>query len=208
MVQKSARPRGRPRGYDPDQALRRALEAFWAGGFSATSLDELAAATDMNRPSLYAAFGDKKALYLKALAQYRAEGRAAMDQALAYDRPLREGLRRVYDTALSLYFSGRTAPRGCFLIGTATSESVENPDVRAALGAALRDFDAAFEARFRVACEQGELRADADPFVLARLASAVLHTLAIRSRAGDPRTVLKATADGWVDLICGTPRAA
>ena len=202
MVQNPARPRGRPRGYDPGTALRQALETFWSGGYSATSLDELAAATGMNRPSLYGAFGDKKTLYLKALGHYRAAGRAAMDEALTGNRPLREELSRLYEKALAIYFSGEGAARGCFLIGTATSEAVENPDVRSALGDALREFDAAFEARLRLAREQGELSPEADPIALARIASAILHTLALRSRAGDPKATLEATAAAGVDLIC------
>ncbi len=202
MVQKSARPRGRPRAYDPGTALRQALETFWSGGYSATSLDELAAATGMNRPSLYGAFGDKKALYLKALDHYRAGGRAAMAEALAGTRPLRQELRCLYDKALAIYFSGKGAARGCFLIGTATSEAVENPDVRAALRDALRELDTTFERRFRLACEQGELSRKANPVALARLASAILHTLALRSRAGDPKATLEATAAAGVELIC------
>ena len=67
-----ARPRGRPRRYDPDRAMDAAVGAFLAAGFSGTSLDRLSEATGMNRPSLYGAFGDKEALYLKALAHYAA----------------------------------------------------------------------------------------------------------------------------------------
>src|SRR5690348_9419668 len=70
MVQnKDAEPRGRgrPRAYDPQAALQRATDRFWRSGYSSTSLDEISAATGMNRPSLYAAFGDKHTLYLKAL---------------------------------------------------------------------------------------------------------------------------------------------
>jgi TetR/AcrR family transcriptional regulator, copper-responsive repressor len=200
------RTRGRPRAYDPDTALAQAMGAFWGAGFSATSLDELAAATGMNRPSLYAAFGDKKAMYLETLGRYRAAGRAAMDKALAYDRPLAEGLRRVYASALDMYFPPNSAARGCFLIGTATTEAMGDPDMRAMLGGALRDFDAAFEARLAHAKEKGELGGDADPRVLAKIASAVLHSLAIRSRAGDPRAELEATADAGVAMICGTQR--
>src|SRR5262249_17102093 len=78
MVQKSApagpgpapKGRGRPRAYDPETALQTAIEAFWQAGYSGTSLDDLSAATGMNRPSLYGAFGDKRALYLKALDHY------------------------------------------------------------------------------------------------------------------------------------------
>jgi hypothetical protein len=78
-----------------------------------------------------------------------------------------------------------------------------DPEMRAMLGGALRDFDAAFEARIRFAQEQGELPATADPHVLAKVASAILHTLAIRSRAGDERAGLEATAEAGVVLICG-----
>ena len=68
--------RGRPRAYDPQAALARAAETFWKAGYAGTSLDDLVAATGMNRPSLYAAFGDKRDLYLKTLEHYRDEGRA------------------------------------------------------------------------------------------------------------------------------------
>src|SRR5262245_37830311 len=64
------RPRGRPRAYDADAALTQAMTAFWQLGYSATSLEQLSDATDMNRPSLYAAFGDKRALYLQTLDSY------------------------------------------------------------------------------------------------------------------------------------------
>ena len=72
LARKRARKRGRPRGYEPDAALSRARAAFWDAGYAATSLDALSAATGMNRPSLYGAFGDKRALYLKTLEGYRA----------------------------------------------------------------------------------------------------------------------------------------
>src|SRR5215472_6326942 len=104
MVQKSTlsgpKPRrGRPRAYDEEAALAEAMRVFWTGGYAATSLDELSAATRMNRPSLYAAFGDKHALYGTLVERYRAMGRAALADALAPTRPLREALRRVYDGA-------------------------------------------------------------------------------------------------------------
>src|SRR5215475_15343375 len=96
MVQKPPARRGRPRAFDPDAALARAVDAFWDAGFAATSLDDLSVATGMNRPSLYGAFGDKQALYRKALDQYRAMGEEALAQALARDVPLDEALRRAY----------------------------------------------------------------------------------------------------------------
>ncbi len=205
MVQKHQppRPRGRPRAYDPDVALARVMNTFWDAGYAGTSLDDLSAATGMNRPSLYAAFGDKRALYLKALERYRAWGRAALKETLALDQPLRQALRQVYAKALAVYLSGEEAARGCFTIGTAATEAVGNPEVRAFLAETVRSLDDAFEARIRFARDRGELKPEADPAALARLASAVMHTLAIRSRAGEPRAALEAVAEAGVNLICG-----
>src|ERR1700723_2997136 len=105
-VQNKPSKRGRPRGYDPDAALTQAMAAFWDAGYAATTLDAISAGTGMNRPSLYAAFGDKRALYGKALDRYQAHARTALAEGLSPDLPLREALRRVYEHALSLYFSG------------------------------------------------------------------------------------------------------
>ncbi len=207
MAVQKTRKRGRPRAYDPDAALAQALGVFWRSGYAATSLDELSAATRMNRPSLYAAFGDKHALYGTLIERYRAMARAAMAEALAPDRPLREGLRRVYDAALSIYFGGGEEPRGCFMIGTAVTEAASDRAVRTSLNQGLREIDDAFEARLRLAREQGELAPGADPTALAKLASAALYFLAIRSRAGEPRAVLNQTANAAITLICGAPGA-
>jgi AcrR family transcriptional regulator len=197
------RPRGRPRAYDPDLALRKALKAFWTAGYSATSLDDLAKATGMNRPSLYAAFGDKQSLYLKTLDYYWELSAAAMRDALPADRPLAEALMRVYETALSFYYPRDGRPRGCFAIGTATSEAVTDARIRAALDDGLRMLDAAFELRIRQACEQGELPRNADTAALAILASATLHTIAIRARAGASQAELMRLARRAVSVICG-----
>lgn len=206
MVQKQVAKRGRPRSYDPDTALAQAMAVFWDAGFAATSLDDISAGTGLNRPSLYGAFGDKRALYLQALRNYWQRGNAAITEALSHDEKLRPALRRIYQLALDLYLSGASGARGCFLIGTAVTESVLDADVRGILRESLRDFDGLFEARIRRAREQGELPRDADPVALARVASAVLHTLAIRSRAGEPRKVLEATIEAGLDAICGRVR--
>jgi AcrR family transcriptional regulator len=210
MVQKQSqqsepRPRGRPRAYDPEIALQRATESFWRAGYAATSLDDLSTATGMNRPSLYGAFGDKRELYLAALRRYWELSHVAMEEALAYDRTLREALRRVYRKALAGYFGGKDGPRGCFAIGTATTEAVRDPKIRALLAEGFQMIDDAFAARIRFARDHGDLPKGTDPAALAMLASATLHTLAIRSRAGASRSMLEAIADATVHLICGPP---
>lgn len=205
MVQKQAkRPRGRPRAYDPDTALARVTDTFWQSGYAATSLDDLSAATGMNRPSLYAAFGDKRTLYLKVLERYRAAIGEAMKEVLAPDQPLRQALRRLYDAALSVYLSGGKSPRGCLLIGTALPEALGDPEVRAHFADSLHRMDEAIETRIRYAHDQGELTSGADPAGLAKLVVAVLHTLAIRARAGESRGELETTVEATLDLICGS----
>ncbi len=197
------RARGRPRAYDADDALDHATDAFWLCGYSGTSLDALSDATGMNRPSLYAAFGDKHGLYLSTLARYVEGGVQAMQHALREDIPLAQALQRVYDSALALYLPAGSEPRGCFLIGTAVVEAKTDDDVRTTLAQGLKSFDRAFEQRMRRAQADGELSEDVDAAVLARVASAILHSLALRSRAGDSRASLRATAAEGVMLICG-----
>ncbi|HLH88751.1 MAG TPA: TetR/AcrR family transcriptional regulator [Xanthobacteraceae bacterium] len=203
MVQKDKPRRGRPRAYDPDRALAQATAAFWDAGYAGTSLDDLSAATGMNRPSLYGAFGDKHTLYLKAIEGYRAVARAGMQTALPQEGPLKAALGGLYQRAISLYLSGEHGPRGCLLVSTAATEAVMDAEIRRAARAALEEIDAAFEARFRHAREQGDLPRSTDPAALAKLASAVLHMLSIRARIGTSRAVLEQIAASGVDLICG-----
>jgi TetR/AcrR family transcriptional regulator, copper-responsive repressor len=190
MVQKSSPRRGRPREYDPDTALARARAVFWDAGYAATSLDDLSAGMGMNRPSLYGAFGDKRALYQRTLEGYQALSRAALEEALPRDQPLRAALGRLYDSALAIYLSGEHGPRGCYLIGTALTESVLDAPARQALAETLREIDAALEARIRHARSAGEV------------ASAVLNSLAIRARAGDPEDELRLIIQAGIDAIC------
>jgi TetR/AcrR family transcriptional regulator, copper-responsive repressor len=199
--------RGRPRAYDPDEALERATDAFWRQGYSGTSLDALSAATRMNRPSLYGAFGDKHALYAATLERYIADGRRQMEAALDERLPVRDALMRVYDGALAMYFPSKGAACGCFLIGTAVTEAMTDTDIRERLGRGLDEFDRLFERRIRYAQTLGELSETADPGALAGVASALLHSLAMRSRAGDSRAALRATAAAGVALICGVGSA-
>jgi TetR/AcrR family transcriptional regulator, copper-responsive repressor len=195
--------RGRPRAYQPEVALARALDVFWKEGFAGTSLDDLSAATGMNRPSLYGAFGDKRELYIKSYEAYRDRARARMGEAFAVELPLRDMLERIYSIALDMYLSGKDGPRGCFTVMTATSEAVFDPAIREMVISGLVETDRFFARIFRRAQERGELAASADPQVLAHLASATLHTIAVRSRAQVSRAELDAIVKGALDVICG-----
>ena len=215
MVQKSKKPpvvkinspvppkrRGRPRAYEPDVALGKALDLFRKEGFAATSLDDLSAATGMNRPSLYGAFGDKRELFIKSYQRYREDARAAMAGIFRDELPIRQRLARIYAVALDIYLSG-DSPRGCFTVMTAASEAVSDPEIRAMVLEGLAELDKAFAACFRRAKEKGELPASADPAVLAQIASATIHTIAIRARAQTPRKELEAIVNGALDVMLG-----
>ena len=212
MVQKKSKPaavkpqgahrsRGRPRAYDAERALAEARDAFWDTGYTGTSLDDLTAATGMNRPSLYGAFGDKQRLYLQTLERYREFGREAMREALSYERPLEEALRAVFARAISIYVVGSHGARGCYLIGTAATEAVHDTKIRSALAAGLHELDDVLEGRLRHAIEHAELTTNIEPGALARVLCGVMNSLALRARAGESRETLEATAEAALRLL-------
>lgn len=196
--------RGRPRAYEPDVALGKALDLFRRQGFASTSLDDLSAATGMNRPSLYGAFGDKRELYIKSYQRYRDEARASMAEIFRQEMPVRQRLERIFAAALNIYLSGDAGPRGCFTVVTAASEAVSDPDIRTMVIEGLTELDKAFAACFRRAKEKGELPEGADPVVLAQIASSTVHSIAIRSRARVSRKDLEAIVKGAIDVMVGT----
>src|SRR5260370_20611171 len=198
--------RGRPRAYQPEIALGKALDLFGKGGFAATARDDLSAATGMSRPSLYGAFGDKRELYIKAYHRYRADAAAAMIDIFRHQQPIRQRLQRIFAVALDIYLSGDAGPRGCFTVMTAASEAISDPDIRAMVLEAFSEPDKAVPAAFRLAKQKGELPASADPQVLAQLASATIHTIAIRARARVPRKELEAIVNGAIDVMLPSKR--
>ena len=197
------RRRGRPRAFEPDAALTQAMDVFWKDGFAATSLDDVSAATGLNRPSLYGAFGDKRALYLLAYGQYRKHVNEAFAPLFAAREPLRVKLRRILIAALDLYLSGEEGPRGCFTVLTASSDAIADPEIGSIVAEAIEATDRAFGRLFAGARATGELEADADARRLARIASATIHTLSIRARARIPRAELLPIVDDALATICG-----
>ena len=157
----------------------------------------------MNRPSLYAAFGDKRDLYLKTLERYQKKSRAKTLELLADHPPLRVFLTRFYDGALDIYRAGGDDARGCYSISTAPAQATVDTAVRSFLQDSIRGTDAFLADLIEKARERGEVAASADPAALAQIATATLHTVAVRSRVGASRKELKALAAAAIDLICG-----
>lgn len=193
-MQDSTKKRGRPRNFDPDAALSAAAERFRARGYAGTSLDDLAAATRLNRPSLYGAFGDKKALYLAALERTAARAARGFDGLIEANLPLRAMLERLFAAVIDGYMTGENGPAGCIAINTAATEAVGDPDLKA------------FTARF-VAMEDAKIAAllrqagSPSPQAHAGIVTAVIHSLSVRARAGAPRAELDRLAADCIGLV-------
>lgn len=194
--------RGRPRAFEPETALSRALDTFRDTGFAATSLDDLSAAMGINRPSLYGAFGDKRDLFLKAYARYREEVGAQFAKAFDPALSLRQSLEEIFATALDIYLAGENGPRGCFTVMTAGSEAMADPEIRDTVLRALGTTDKALTRLFELAVARGELPADADVALLVQVAGSTIHTIALRSRARTPRPELEAITQRTIDFVC------
>lgn len=194
-------PRGRPRLFNEDDVLDSARGVFMAKGFSAASLDDLAGAAGINRPSLYAAFGDKEQLYLRTLRRYGEQSVAVMESLFAKDAPIAQRLMQVYRAAIGLYTAPPHSP-GCMIINTAAVEAPSHPKIAAAASKLLADIEAVFEAAFARAVAEKEISALPSPAARARVAGGVFDTLAVRARLGTGPAELKAYAQSMVPAIC------
>ncbi|MGA0606100.1 TetR/AcrR family transcriptional regulator [Phenylobacterium sp. VNQ135] len=201
MVQKDERRRGRPRSFDPEVVLEKARAVFWNQGYAATSLDDLAAATGLNRPSLYAAFGDKHGLYMAALGRSRDEALAGLSRALSAERPLRAVTSFVLERSIEIYQAGDIAQRGCFVVGTAVTQAVEDPEVRALAADFIDQTEALFRRRFEQ--DAGQLAPGVRPAAAASMITAAMHTLSIRARTGSTTDELARVADATLEMLFG-----
>ena len=147
----TARKRGRPRAFDPDAALNNATRVFMAKGYSAASLDELSAAAGINRPSLYAAFGDKQSLYLAAIDKFVAGLVDDMERRADDAMPLAEFLRAFYAVALDAYYE-TGEPFGCLVFSTAVAEARTHPEIGARVASVTAALEAFLERRIATSC--------------------------------------------------------
>lgn len=197
------RGRGRPRSFDEDEALDRITDLFWRRGFAATSLDELSRVSGVGRPSLYATFGSKEQMYLRALRAFVARMDAALADAKSGGHPIAETLDAVFDGLLALYESSDpSAPgaRGCMVVCTAAAEAAERAPVRDALAEVLRGIDDRMALLLHAARERGQLAPDADVEALAAVLAGTAHSVALRARAGASHDSLVAMARTAVRL--------
>jgi AcrR family transcriptional regulator len=184
-----SRPRGRPRSFDRDGALDRAMHLFWSRGYEATSVSDLTEAMGITPPSLYAAFGDKKQLFLEAVDRYQ-EGPGGFAQR-ALDEPTAErAVRRLLmDTVNS--FCDSNHPKGCMVVLAATNCTTESSDVLDALADRRRAAERAIRTRIAAGRAAGELPAGTDVDALAGMVVTTLYGLSIKARDGATRASLR-----------------
>ncbi|WP_406454791.1 TetR/AcrR family transcriptional regulator [Streptomyces sp. NBC_01622] len=189
---KAGKSRGRPRSFDRTTALERAVLAFWEHGYEATSVSDLTRAMGIGAPSLYAAFGDKRALFAEVVEEYGTRYGSFADRALAEESTARAAVARILREAAAEYTApGR--PHGCLVIHAATN--CTTPEVEESLRARRNANLAAFERRIAADIAAGELPADLDAAALARHAGAVVQGMSQQARDGASRAELEALAE-------------
>ncbi len=174
--------RGRPRAFSVDEALAAALRVFWSKGYEGASLSDLTLAMGVNRPSLYAAFGNKEALFRKALDLYEREKLAYMGAALS--APTARGVaERLLHGALNMQLSADD-PKGCLGVISSVACGSEAESIKAEVIKRRASSDAALTERFRRAQAEGDFPASLDPDGLVQYLGAVLQGLCVKAGSG------------------------
>ncbi|WP_405869459.1 MULTISPECIES: TetR/AcrR family transcriptional regulator [unclassified Streptomyces] len=187
-----SKPRGRPRSFDRETALEKAVMAFWEHGYEATSVSDLTRVMGIGAPSLYAAFGDKRALFEEVVTVYGTRYGSFGDRALAEEPTARAAVRRMLREAATEY-TAPGHPHGCLVIHAATN--CTSPEVEASLRERRNANIAAFESRIRADVEAGELPAGTDAAALARHTGAIIQGMSQQARDGASREELEALAE-------------
>ena len=184
---------GRPRSFDVDEALETALHVFWEKGYEGTSLPDLTEAMGINRPSLYAAFGNKEELFRKALDRYTEKSTAFLKETLdtptAYEA-VEKLFRKMVDGQCS-----KDNPRGCLFVQGALSCGDDAEPIKKELAARRAANEAEIRKRFVRAKTEGDLPKDINPDDLARYISTVMQGMAVQAASGASKQALHRIVD-------------
>jgi AcrR family transcriptional regulator len=184
---------GRPRSFDTDGALDRALRVFWRKGYEGASLSDLTKAVGVNRPSLYAAFGGKEAFFRKALDRYL-NGPAAYTQEALKEPTARAVVERLLRGAADLNTAPRN-PGGCLTVQGALACSEAGNSIRQELAAYRAAGEAALRRRFQRAKAEGDLPATVSPADLACYVATIVYGMAVQAAGGANRDKLQVVVE-------------
>ena len=198
MVQNAPKPRGRPRSFDEAEALEKATQVFWSKGYDGVTIDDLVDGMGVGRPSLYAVFGDKRAIFLRVLEAYAKRKGAKAAKALLSPQTLRDSLAGFLRFAVESATEKGSA-RGCLVVCVAPL--VDDAEVRRFLQNAVTGGAALVEGRFREAITAGELPPDFPVAVRAMQVTDFARGLTMRARIGAPRNTLLKDAEEAADLV-------
>jgi AcrR family transcriptional regulator len=182
-------PKGRPRKFDVDKALDRALLLFWRHGYEGTSLAALTNAIGINVPSLYAAFGNKEMLFRKALDRYLQKPASYLPKALE-ERNVRRAVEKLFRGAINMVMNSRH-PNGCLLVQGALAAGPDAASIRKELSLRRAAAEAAVRRRFEQAIAEADLPANVKPASLARYILTVLWGLSVQAAGGATCAQLK-----------------
>jgi len=188
----------RPRSFDTDHVMDIDRQVFWQKGFQATSLDEITAASGIAKPSLYAAFGDKSALFLKVLDRYHDGILGWAERTLAQPGPAREAIRQ-WLTGFIPYCSGEKGQRGCLSINSAADGSLDRAEVRKSIERYNRRLEELLRARLRA--DRAQFRKGFDPDVTAHTIMVVHAGLLALAHQRPESKQVKAVIDQVMSLL-------
>ncbi|MFG0787283.1 TetR/AcrR family transcriptional regulator [Delftia tsuruhatensis] len=191
---------GRPREFDRDQALERAMLAFWRRGYEGTSMADLVQALGIASARIYAAFGSKQDLFREAVQHYEAGDGGFADRAMAQEPRVRDALARVLRDAVATY-TDDAHPLGCMVVTAATNCAEENEAVAAWLAEHRRQRTQSLIDRLQRALDEGELRAGTDVQALGDFYATQLHGISVQARDGVPRQRLLAAVETALLLL-------
>ena len=202
MVENSASKRlpGRPREFDPGEALDRAVEMFWADGFEGVDVDRIARAVGVTKPSLYRLFGDKSSLFLRALQRYGETIGAAPLAAFSKQLDIADAVRALLEASVKAG-TMEGGPKGCLMACVAVVQAESSPDVRAAITHGLSALAEMLETRFQQGASNGAIPITPSARARSRLVVDLMQGLLLRARAGASRDDLLADARDYVSLV-------